>query len=152
MESRCMRPYGLYIDRRAHKHIACLHVNTKIHTHIVIYLCAYTRRWTMAAITRTHTHTHKLQWRYNDHDGVSNHQPYYCLLNHHRPLWGNSPVTGEFPAQRASNAENVSIWWRYHDTHDILGLRDDFLSCGYINLQFSKYMANKPNSTQTSGK
>ena len=28
---------------------------------------------------------------------------------------GNSPVTGEFPAQRASNAENVSIWWRLHD-------------------------------------
>ena len=27
---------------------------------------------------------------------------------------GNSPVTGEFPAQRASNAENVSIWWRQH--------------------------------------
>ena len=23
---------------------------------------------------------------------------------------GNSPVTGEFPAQMASNAENVSIW------------------------------------------
>ena len=23
---------------------------------------------------------------------------------------GKSPVTGEFPAQRASNAENVSIW------------------------------------------
>ena len=27
---------------------------------------------------------------------------------------GNSPGTGEFPAQRASNAENVSIWWRHH--------------------------------------
>ena len=27
---------------------------------------------------------------------------------------GNSPVTGDFPAQRASNAENVSIWWRHH--------------------------------------
>ena len=27
---------------------------------------------------------------------------------------GNSPVTGEFPAQLASNAENVSIWWRHH--------------------------------------
>ena len=26
---------------------------------------------------------------------------------------GNSPVTGEFPAQRASNAENVSIWWSH---------------------------------------
>ena len=27
---------------------------------------------------------------------------------------GNSPVTYEFPAQMASNAENVSIWWRHH--------------------------------------
>ena len=27
---------------------------------------------------------------------------------------GNSPVTGEFPAQMALNAENVSIWWRNH--------------------------------------
>ena len=26
---------------------------------------------------------------------------------------GNSPGTGEFPAQMASNAENVSIWWRH---------------------------------------
>ena len=24
---------------------------------------------------------------------------------------GNSPVTGEFTAQMASNAENVAIWW-----------------------------------------
>ena len=29
---------------------------------------------------------------------------------------GNSPATGEFPAQMASNAENVSIWWRHHQT------------------------------------
>ena len=28
---------------------------------------------------------------------------------------GNSPGTGEFPAQMASNAENVSIWWRHHE-------------------------------------
>ena len=27
---------------------------------------------------------------------------------------GNSPGTGEFPAQMASNAENVSMWWRHH--------------------------------------
>ena len=27
---------------------------------------------------------------------------------------GNSPVIGEFPAQRASNAENVCIWWPHH--------------------------------------
>ena len=28
---------------------------------------------------------------------------------------GNSPGTGEFPAQMASNAENISIWWRHHE-------------------------------------
>ena len=28
---------------------------------------------------------------------------------------GNSPGTGEFPAQMASNAENVIIWCRHHD-------------------------------------
>ena len=27
---------------------------------------------------------------------------------------GNSPATGEFPSQMASNAENISIWWRRH--------------------------------------
>ena len=29
---------------------------------------------------------------------------------------GNSPGIGEFPAQMASNAEHVSIWWRHHGT------------------------------------
>ena len=70
-----------------------------------------------------------LRWRHNELDGVSNHQHYHCLLNY---LFGcrskktsklrvtglcvgNSPGTGEFPAQKASNAENVSIWWRHHD-------------------------------------
>ena len=69
-----------------------------------------------------------LQWRHNESDGVPNHEPHDCLLNH---LFrrrsnkasklcvtglcvGNSPVTGEFHAQMASNAENVSIWWRHH--------------------------------------
>ena len=27
---------------------------------------------------------------------------------------GNSPVNGEFHAQRASNAENASIWWSWY--------------------------------------
>ena len=70
-----------------------------------------------------------LQWSHNERDGVSNHQPHDCLLNHlfrrrskktPKPrvtglCVGNSPVTGEFPAQRASNTENVSIWWRHHE-------------------------------------
>ena len=36
-------------------------------------------------------------------------------------VWG---ITGEFPARMASNAENVSIWWRHHGnilTHLLLG-------------------------------
>ena len=69
-----------------------------------------------------------LQWRHNERDSVSNHQPHDCLLNrifrrrskktsklHVTGLCvGNSPGTSEFPAQMASNAENVSIWWRHH--------------------------------------
>ena len=64
-----------------------------------------------------------LQWHYNEHNGIWNRRCLDCLLNH---LFrcrskktsklrvtglceGNSTVTGEFPAQRASNAENVSI-------------------------------------------
>ena len=69
-----------------------------------------------------------LQWYHNERNGVSNHQPYDCLLDHlfrrkskKTPKLrftglceGNSPVTGEFAAQRASKAENVSIWWCHH--------------------------------------
>ena len=69
-----------------------------------------------------------LQWRLNTRDCVSNHQPRRCLLNcvfrrkskktsklHVTGLCaGNSPVTSEFPAQMASNAGHVSIWWRHH--------------------------------------
>ena len=72
-----------------------------------------------------------LRWRHNELDGVSNHQPHDYLLNRlfgHRSkrtsklrvtglCAGNSPGTGEFPAQRASNAENVSVWWRHHGVH-----------------------------------
>ena len=70
-----------------------------------------------------------LQWRHNDYDSVSNHQPHDCLLGRlfrHRSkktsklrvtglCAGNSSVTGEFPAQMASNAENVSFWRRPHE-------------------------------------
>ena len=69
-----------------------------------------------------------LQSCHNERDGISNHQPHDCLLNRlfrHRSkktlelhvtglCAGNSPVTGEFPSQKASNAGNVSIWWCHH--------------------------------------
>ena len=54
-----------------------------------------------------------LQWRHNERDVVSNHQPRDCLFNH--LLRRKSKKTGEFAAQRASNAKNVSIWWRQHE-------------------------------------
>ena len=69
-----------------------------------------------------------LRWRHNGCYSVSNHQPHHCLLNRlfrrrskktsKLRVTGlcakNSPGTGEFSAQMASNAENVSIWWRHH--------------------------------------
>ena len=69
-----------------------------------------------------------LQWRHTGRDSVSNHHPHDCFLNHlfrHRSkktsklrVTGlcaeNSPEAGEFPAQMASNAENVFIWWRHN--------------------------------------
>ena len=38
----------------------------------------------------------------------------------HWPLCGEFTGTGEFPAQRASYAENVSIWWRHHVYYECL--------------------------------
>ena len=70
-----------------------------------------------------------LHWRHRELDGGSNHQAHNWLLNRlfgrrskKTPklrvtglFVGNSPVTGDFPANWASNAENVSIWWRHHE-------------------------------------
>ena len=64
-----------------------------------------------------------LQRRHNARDGVSNHQPHDCLLNclfRDRSkktsklrvigLWaGNSPLTGEFPAQRPATRKMFPI-------------------------------------------
>ena len=69
-----------------------------------------------------------LQWHHNGRGGISNHQPHDCLFNFFFGreskktsklcvtglCVGNSPLTVEFPAQMASYAENVSIWWCHH--------------------------------------
>ena len=76
----------------------------------------------------TTSHEKPLRWRHNGCDSVSNRQPHHCLLNRlfrrrskktsKLRVTGlcvvNSPGTGEFSAQMASNAEKVSIWWRHH--------------------------------------
>ena len=38
----------------------------------------------------------------------------------------NSPVSGEFPARMASNAKNVSIWWRHHKIYKQITLQSPF--------------------------
>ena len=66
-----------------------------------------------------------LRWRHNERNGVSNHRRLDCFLNHLIRRWSkktsklrvtslcgrNSSVTDDFPAQMASNAENISIRW-----------------------------------------
>ena len=74
-------------------------------------------------ISTKQIHSPALQWRHNGCDSVSNHQPHDCLpkdvfrrksketskLRVTGLCEGNSPVTGEFPAQMASDAKNVSF-------------------------------------------
>ena len=112
-----------------------------------------------------------LQWRHNGRDSVSNHQPHDCLLNRlfrHRSkktsklrVTGlcarNSPVTDEFPAQMASNAENVSIWWRHHVA--VTGSTLNFIHaccfacCRRVSLSLSCDLWRRPwSGTWSSGK
>ena len=86
-------------------------------------------------------YSYSLQWRHNGRDGVSNLRRLHYLLKcwfRHRSkktsklrvtglCVGNSPVTGEFSAQKSSNAENVSIWWRHHATHVSLQVSRDLV-------------------------
>ena len=107
-----------------------------------------------------------LQWRHYGHDAVSNHQPRDCLLNRlfrrrskktskFRATGlcaGTSPVTGEFLAQMASNAENVSIWWRHHVsviphinrnyiyTHLVFWTQEHFLQYRWITWPAQKWV------------
>ena len=82
----------------------------------------------LSVVAETWRENKPLRWRHNEQDDVWNHQPHDCLLSRlfrRRSkntsklrvtglCGGNSPVIGEFPAQRASHGENVSIWWRHY--------------------------------------
>ena len=125
---------------RYENHTSCRGHATKIDAYIIFSQpvsinCTPTRSISNKRSTHVNClieREHTIQWRHNGRYGVSNHQPHDCLLNRlcmrrsikenvktprHWPLCGNSPMTGEFPAQMASNAENVSIWWRHHDLY-----------------------------------
>ena len=78
------------------------------------YICVARPQWVNLPIP--------LQWRHNRRDSVSNHQAHDCLLKglfrrRSKKTWSVTGLcvgTGEFPAQMASNADNVSIWWRHY--------------------------------------
>ena len=96
-----------------------------------------------------------LQWRHNGRNGVSDHRVLDCLLSRLFRLIlkkifklrvtglcvENSSVNGEFPAHRASDAENVSIRWRHHDSVALLLLVKPI----HMNLQIVFLLPNKYN-------
>ena len=106
------------------------HCNTSMMTYAYGFVFIFTISFPFAsaALEQSYKCPTALQWRHDGRYSVSNHQPHDCLLNR---LFrrrskktsklcvtglcvGNSPGTGEFPAQMASNAVNISIWWRHH--------------------------------------
>ena len=129
----------------------CQRVNFLITSEVLWYLAKYRRLFEWRQGLELIRHHVSLRWRHNDSDGVSNHQPHDCLLNRlfgriskkiskfrvNGLCAGNSPWTGEFPAQMASNAENVSVWWRHH----LLQTSEHQLYRAYIIIEFkaSKY-------------
>ena len=78
-----------------------------------------------------------LQWCHNERDGISNHRDLDCLLNRvfrsrskktsklrvTGLCEGNPSVTGGFPSQMHSNAENCSIRWHHHGSHRTCRIR-----------------------------
>ena len=104
------------------------------------------RRWISCSFPTT------LRWRHNGLDSVSNHQPPGCLLNR---LFrrkskktsklrvtglcaGNSPGTGEFSAQMASYAENVSIWWRHHEEYAMHSNQEQTDTCVIVYIKWTQ--------------
>ena len=100
---------------------------TQIHTHTL--KCCYRRQSKSILSVANHQHQwYRLQGRHYERDDVSNHRRLDGFLNRLFKRWsmkisklrvtglcgGNSPVTDECLSQRASNMENVSIWWRHH--------------------------------------
>ena len=122
----------------------------------VIWMCCFNiiNTWTMLWLRFSHLFPFMnngllfsdiaLQRRHNERDVVSNHQPHDCLLNclfRRRSkktsklrvtglCEGNWPGPGELPAQRASNAKKVSIWWRHHGWYHSTGKQVKQTQCG----------------------
>ena len=121
--SKCMQPCVIAAATLAHT------IRQQLVQFILIFFVCFTYRdcsWCIHAIWMRIISSMDLplRWRHNRRSRVSNHQPHECLHNRlfrrrskktpKLRITGrcvvNSPGTGEFPAQMASDAENVSIW------------------------------------------
>ena len=115
-----------YIFWYLHKHYQHIHTDTRISVTKQNSVISYGAAMDILLINFAFF---SLRWRHNGRDGVSSHQPQDCLLKRlfrrrskktsklrvTDQCAGYSPGTGEFPIQMASNAENISIWWRHHE-------------------------------------
>ena len=102
-----------------------------------------------------------LQWRHNERDDVSNYRRLDCLLNRlFRPrsrtasklrvtglCEGNLPVTGKFPAQRASNAENFPFDDVIMPNYIIISLHI-FVEAKYYTIRITKCHRGRLNERQ----
>ena len=127
----------LYLNQSWRKYLYLyLYLKNPIFLYLYLYLYLIKRIWPQPWIMVEYENTKpkymhmiiSVQWRHNERDCLTDHGPHDCLLNRllrHRSREtsklrvtglseGNSPMTGEFLAQRVSNTENVSIWWRHH--------------------------------------
>ena len=100
-------------------------------TEQLVYNAGPRRRHCEDSKWMAYSKTYTLQWRHDRRHTVSNNQPHRCLLSRlfrrkskktskvrvNGLCVMNLPVTGEFPAQMASNVENFSVWWRHHETN-----------------------------------
>ena len=123
---------------------------------VIFFQITWREIWTTQLCNPRQHKRPPLQWRHNERDGFSNHQPHDCLLKRLFRRWsketskirvtglcvGSSPVTDEFPAQRASNAKKCfhlmtsPCWWPI----DLLWhsyIQDDFVRVSLICIGYS---------------
>ena len=93
--------------------VACISVNTVFPSCMLGVVHHGFQNWKIKSdVSLVVGSNNSLRWRHNGRDSVSNHQPHDCLLN--RLFRRRSKKTSKFPAQVASNAENIAIWRRHH--------------------------------------
>ena len=127
---------------RSHLHIWSyeIHVNTlrsELNGWPVIFNCLSLPWWCHSKWPVGSRET--LQWCHHGHDGVSNNRHLNCLIKENIKAPRHWHLWGEFPAQRASKAENVSISWH----HDLMALGLLKTPGTWFSIKMSSYQYRK---------